>query len=171
MHAVGARVAVHSTLSEVAPLVRAGIDSIEHGPGLDDEALKLMARTGAAWTPTLCALFSLMGDASLSQSRRTTMQEAWDRMRMLLPLAVKLGVPVLAGTDVVGTIAREVGLLSKAGLAPHEALSAATTWPRRFLGEADIATADFVTYVNDPREDPAELARPSAVFIGGIRVR
>jgi imidazolonepropionase-like amidohydrolase len=171
VHSVGARVAVHSTLSEVSPLVRAGIDSIEHGPGLDEDALKLMARTGAAWTPTLCALFSLIGDESLPEARRARMQEAWDRMRILLPFAVKLGVPVLAGTDVAGTIAREVGMLAEAGLAPHEALAAATTWPRRFLGEADVDTADFVTYANDPREDAAELARPCAVFIGGFRVR
>jgi imidazolonepropionase-like amidohydrolase len=171
VHSVGARVAVHSTLSDVLPLVRAGIDSIEHGPGLDEEALKLMADTGAAWTPTLCALFSLMGDESVPAARRAAMTEALDRVRMMLPLAVKLGVPVLAGTDVVGTIANEVVLLAGAGLAPDEALAAATTWPRQFLGEADVDTADFVTYANDPRDDAAELARPLAVFIDGVRVR
>jgi imidazolonepropionase-like amidohydrolase len=171
VHSVGARVAVHSTLEDVAPLVRAGVDSIEHGPGLDEEALQLMALTGAAWTPTLCALFSVMGDESLPEARRARMRDALDRMRVLLPTAVKLGVPVLAGTDVVGTIAREVGMLAEAGLAPHEALAAATTWPRQFLGEPEVDTADFVTYANDPRDDPAELARPLAVFIAGVRVR
>ena len=55
------------------------------------------------------------------------------------------------------------------GLEPKDALAAASTWPRRFLGAP--ATADIVTYHHDPREDPGQLAHPAAVVAGGIRLR
>ncbi len=45
----------------------------------------------------------------------------------LLPLADRLGVRILAGTDTAGTIAREVALLAEHGLNPAAALAAATT--------------------------------------------
>jgi imidazolonepropionase-like amidohydrolase len=70
-------------------------------------------------------------------------------------------VPVLAGTDVTGSIPREVALLAQMGLEPKAALAAASTWPRQFLGAA--ATADLVTYHHDPRQDPGQLAHPAAV--------
>ena len=170
VHMAGSRVAVHSTLGGVASLVSAGVDSIEHGFGLDEDALHLMARTGAAWTPTLSALVAGMDDDSVSEVRRASMRQAWDRVRTMLPLAVKLGVPVLAGTDVVGTLAKEVVLLSQAGLTPDEALAAATTWPKQFLHVVDDDAADFVTFATDPRDDEAELAQPLAVFIDGVRI-
>jgi len=78
-------------------------------------------------------------------------------------------VPVLAGTDVTGSIPQEVALLAPLGLEPRDALATASTWPRRFLGTA--AAADIVTYHHDPRNDPSQLARPAAVVAGGNRLR
>jgi len=79
------------------------------------------------------------------------------------------GVPVLAGTDVTGSIPQEVALPAQMGLEPKDALATASTWPRRFLGAP--ATADIVTYHHDPREDPGQLAHPAAVVAGRIRLR
>ena len=76
------------------------------------------------------------------------LQEGRARIAELLPLAIRLGVAVLAGTDVTGSIPREVALLAQMGLEPQDALAAASTWPRRFLGAAN--TADIVTYHHDP---------------------
>jgi len=88
----------------------------------------------------------------------------------LLPAAVRFGVPVLAGTDVTGSIPREVALLSRLGLPPEQALAAASVWPRRFLG-ADSTVADIVTYHRDPRQDPDQLAQPASVVARGTRLR
>src|SRR5690349_8356511 len=55
VHAAGGRVAAHVTTDAVAHLVRAGVDSVEHGTALDESTLRLMAQAGTAWTPTLCA--------------------------------------------------------------------------------------------------------------------
>ncbi len=65
-------------------------------------------------------------------------------------------------------------LLTEFGLPPVEALRAATTAARAFLGAPPLvagAPGDVVTYDSDPREDPAVLARPKAILLGGRRVR
>jgi len=168
-HDAGARVAVHATVPDAGQLVAAGVDSIEHGLGLDERALQAMADRGTAWTPTVAALLALLDAPDLTPERRRRLREGRARVAELLPVAARLGVPVLAGTDVTGSIPREVALLAQMGLEPNAALAAASTWPRQFLGAA--ATADLVTYHHDPREDPGQLARPAAVVAGGTRLR
>jgi imidazolonepropionase-like amidohydrolase len=172
VHAAGGRVAAHVTTDVVADLVRAGVDSIEHGTAMDEPALRLMARSGAAWTPTLCAVLGLPDTASEAARRRVA--EYRQRLGELLPVAQRLGVPILAGTDTAGTIAREVALLAGHGLEPAAALKAATTTGYRFLGEPSGQAGQpttLVTYQDDPREDLAILSSPSAVIIDGVRVR
>jgi imidazolonepropionase-like amidohydrolase len=168
-HEAGARVAVHSTVPDAGQLVAAGVDSIEHGFGLDERAVHAMADRGTAWTPTVAALGALLDAPDMPPGRRRRLQEGRARIAELLPLAARLGVPVLAGTDVTGSIPREVALLAQMGLEPKDALAAASTWPRQFIGA--VATADLVTYQHDPREDPGQLAHPAAVVACGTRLR
>jgi imidazolonepropionase-like amidohydrolase len=172
VHTAGGRVAAHVTTDLVSGLVQAGVDSIEHGTAIDESALHLMARTGAAWTPTLCAVLNIPDTAS--ESARQRVADYRQRLPGLLSLARRLGVPVLAGTDTAGTVPREVALLAQHGLEPADALSAATVTAFRFLGEAHDQNGQpttLVTYENDPRDDLAVLSSPSAILIDGVRVR
>jgi imidazolonepropionase-like amidohydrolase len=169
VHQAGGRVAAHSTLSTARQLIAVGIDSIEHGFGLDETAVRDMARRGTAWTPTIGALFALLDEPHLPPGRRQRLHEGRERLAELLPLAAALGVPVLAGSDVTGSIPQEVRLLSQMGLKATDALAAASVWPRRFFGAEP--TADIVTYHHDPREDPDQLRNPAAVVVGGTRLR
>lgn len=175
-HAGGARFAVHALEREAArDAVEAGADSVEHGCNLDDDLLRAMAERGIAWTPTLSAVTS---PPPPDQPERDRARRAgWlDALRANLPRAVALGVPVLAGTDTTahGSVAGEVALLVEYGLDPVDALRAATTTARAFLGApgiADGAPADFVTYDADPRDDVGVLRHPVAVVRRGVRVR
>jgi len=172
VHAAGGKVAAHTTTDFVGDLVRAGVDSVEHGTGLDEAALQLMADSGAAWTPTLSAV--MRSSAAASQEARQRADAYSERLRELLPLAQRLGVPILTGTDTAGTVAGEIGLLAKYGLDPAAALRAATTDGYRFLGENYAETGQpttLVTYDADPREDLSVLSVPAAVIIDGVRVR
>ncbi len=119
-HAAGARVAAHTTGPYATELIAAGVDSVEHGTALTEADLGRLAERGAAWTPTLCAS---LGDN----------QERLERLGHLLRRADQLGVTILTGSDVVGTIPAEVALLTSLGLSPAAALAAATTNARRFL--------------------------------------
>jgi imidazolonepropionase-like amidohydrolase len=95
--------------------------------------------------------------------------ELRERLRDCLPYAVAHGVRVLAGSDVVGTIADEIALLAGHGLTVGQAIAAAGSVARDFLGIHPAG--DIVTYDEDPREDPGVLARPAAVVVRGVRVR
>jgi imidazolonepropionase-like amidohydrolase len=90
-------------------------------------------------------------------------------IRDALPYAAARGVRVLAGTDISGTIAREIALLAAHGLPAGQAIAAAGSHARDFLGIHP--EGDIVTYHEDPREDPAVLGRPAAVVVRGTRVR
>jgi imidazolonepropionase-like amidohydrolase len=110
------------------------------------------------------------GRPHLPAGRRTRLQEGRERVAQLLPPAARLGVPVLAGTDVTGSTPGEVALLTQMGLGPTDALAAASVRPRRFLCAG--AGADIVTYHQDPRDDdPDQLAHPAAVVVCGTRLR
>jgi imidazolonepropionase-like amidohydrolase len=165
-HAAGARVAVHSNLPD-SGLVGIGADSIEHGRALGHAELESLGARGGAWTPTLCAM--LQNRDSPDPEVRARVGELRGRLRDCLPYAVARGVRVLAGTDVVGTIADEIALLASHGLTAGQAIAAAGSVARDFLGIHP--TGDIVTYDEDPQEDPGVLASPAAVVVRGVRVR
>jgi imidazolonepropionase-like amidohydrolase len=164
-HAAGARVAVHSNLPD-SGLVGIGADSIEHGLGLGHSELEALGARGGAWTPTLCAV--LQNRDSPDPAIRRRVDELRERLRDDLPYAIAHGVRVLAGTDVVGTIADEIALLADHGLTARQAIAAAGSLARDFLGIHP--EGDIVTYHDDPLEDPGVLARPAAVVVRGVRV-
>jgi imidazolonepropionase-like amidohydrolase len=172
VHGAGARVAAHSTTGYVTELIAAGIDSVEHGTALDEAGVESLAARGGAWTPTLCATTGPRdGETPARQRARLELRE---RLRYLLPKAAQCGLTIMTGTDVVGSIPREVALLAELGLPPDAALAAASTSARRYLGFTSLREgepADLVTYGADPRGDPAVLGQPTAIFMVGTRIR
>jgi imidazolonepropionase-like amidohydrolase len=169
-HRRGARVAVHTNSTVVSALIAAGIDSVEHGGALTPDDITALGARGGAWTPTLEAAIGTVppGAAARSGWRAARSQE----LSELLPWAVQQGVRVLAGSDVVGAVHREVALLVEHGLSAELALRAATGEARGYLGLGeDGDVGDLVTYDRDPREDLAVLAAPAAVVIRGHRIR
>jgi imidazolonepropionase-like amidohydrolase len=165
-HAVGARVAVHSNLPD-SGLAAIGADSIEHGTALSHFEIEALGARGGAWTPTLCAVLRNRHSPDPEVRKRT--DELRERLRDRLPHAVARGVRVLAGTDVVGTIADEIALLADHGLTAGQAISAAGSLARDFLGIHPAG--DIVTYDDNPLQDPGVLARPAAVVVRGVRLR
>jgi imidazolonepropionase-like amidohydrolase len=151
-------------------LVALGVDSIEHGTWLDQSALREMAKRGTAWTPTLSAIAE-PPPADFPEPRRRRWEAALANVTEMLPIAARLGVTILAGTDVAGTLAGEVAHLQRLGLEP---VAAATTAAREFLGRPALgigAPADVVTYDDDPREHPEVLDRPSTILLHGRRIK
>ena len=168
-HARGVRVAAHSGHSGVADLVAAGVDSIEHGEELDADQVRALGRRAGAWTPTLGAIPEIASPGRPPDAGQPRRQgELAGRLRHMLPLALDAGVTVLTGSDVVGSVWREVALLAELGLSPEQALAAASTRAQQYLECADDGS--LVTYATDPRDDPSTLANPAAVVIRGVRV-
>jgi imidazolonepropionase-like amidohydrolase len=186
VHDAGGRVAAHSQHAGVSQVVRLGVDSIEHGTGLDVPTLELMAERGVAWAPTTGAFQSgleeleALAREDLPPERRERLnrglaiQRGWvDTLSSMVPVAIILGVPVLASTDNAGTVADEVRRFIEWGVDPERALRAATTDARQFLGVPSLtagAPADVVTFQEDPRVDPTILGAPTSVLRHGYRI-
>jgi len=178
-HQLGARVTAHCfDERSVFELVRCGIDGIEHGTGLDDSTILLMAERGVALVPTMINLenFPAFADAGQDKFPRYA-----DHIRALharrfetIGKAIDAGVPVFAGTDAGGTlahglIAREIALLARMGGGEY-ALGAASWRARAWLGApalAEGAAADLVVYEADPRSDPGVVAAPLLIVLRG----
>ncbi|MFK4083159.1 amidohydrolase family protein [Kribbella sp. NPDC020789] len=165
-HSRGARVAAHCNTEVVGELIRVGVDSIEHGTVISETDLQHLGARGGAWTPTLCA--SVGEDPGESAERRSRRLARSEHLGAMLRLADRYGVRVLAGSDVVGSVAGEVDLLVKHGLTVTEALVAASTGAQEYLGLT--GDGNLVTYDADPREQPQILATPASVVLNGNRI-
>ena len=137
-------------------LVAAGVDSVEHCLALT-EADGDRWRLAGAWTPTIASFIAIQHAADPAlQSVLAGYAE-----RLLLRVAIERVMTILTGSDVVGTVAEEVGLLHAYGLTVDEAPRAATTAAPQYLG--DSSAEDLVTYEQDPRENADLLRKPAAV--------
>jgi imidazolonepropionase-like amidohydrolase len=175
VHAAGGRVAMHSQQGAgCAAAVAAGVDSLEHGMGLDPDLLGQMAVQGTALTPTLSVITASLDSvaAAPDSPRKSWYMEGATVHPALTAQAAEAGVTLLAGTDSRphGRVIDEIRALANAGVPRHDALAAASWAARSYLGLAGLepgAPADAVVYDSDPRADLGQLAAPLAVVLRG----
>jgi imidazolonepropionase-like amidohydrolase len=184
-HAAGARAAVHTFSEEgAAVMVRAGVDSVEHGTGLSTDLLDEMARRGTALVPTMINIATFGRIAEQARDRFPAYAEHMialgDRFPSLVRAAYEAGVPIYLGTDAGGGIrhglaAEEMLLLHTSGGLPAEDVLAAGSWgARRWLGFPGLVEgglADLVVYDADPRRDLRVVRAPRRIVLRGRVVR
>jgi imidazolonepropionase-like amidohydrolase len=182
-HRLGMTVAAHA-IGEggVAAALRAGVDSVEHGMFLDEQAIELFLATGARLTPTFSAPHGILGGPSVPAWIKDRARPAAEAQVASFRAAVRAGVPTVAGTDAGtpdnphGGVAREVAFMVEAGLNVLEAVRAATAEAADLLGVADRgvlrpgAAADVLVADGDVPADVGALQRPVAVFQDGRQV-
>jgi imidazolonepropionase-like amidohydrolase len=190
-HKAGKRVAAHAHGTEgIKNAVRAGIDSIEHGSLLDEEAVELMREHGTYLVPTLSAHhnYRRMGRGSGTPDfiveKIEQLAEAQDRS---IHLAIQAGLKIAAGTDAGnlhthhGSNAQEIVLLHRFGLAPIDALRATTSRAADLLDLVNETgslrpglSADIIVVDGDPFTDLSILdggRAIEAVMLRGAWVR
>jgi imidazolonepropionase-like amidohydrolase len=159
--------------------LRAGIRSIDHGDGLDDEAIDLMLERGVPLVPTFLITEEMLREDRVASG--VTPPWAVAKMRELLGEieprfrhAVERGVRIAMGTDggVGSHLPTEVSLMVERGLAPLTALRAATIEAARLLGlDAEIGTlelgkvADILLLDGDPIAEPSLWRDPSRIAV------
>jgi imidazolonepropionase-like amidohydrolase len=180
VHAAGGRVAVHAQHpGGCEAAVAAGVDTLEHGMGLDPRLLNRMAAQGTALTPTLAPLTEALADALTHPDgpRKDWFVGGASVHGRLTAAAAEAGVTLLAGTDSRphGRVSAEIKAMAAAGVPARDALAAGSWAARRYLGLpglAEGAPADAVVYDADPRTDLAQLDAPRAVILRGqVRFR
>lgn len=180
-HAAGARVAAHLFAEEsVAALVRAGVDSVEHGTGLSEDDIAEMARRGTALVPTMInvARFDEIAAPAVEKfpSYAQHMLALRDRFPAVVAAAYEAGVPIYTGSDAGGGIghgqvAEEIlALRQQAGMSTMDVLAAASWGARAWLGFPGLVEgglADLVVYDRDPRVDLSVVREPSLIVLRG----
>lgn len=174
VHAAGARVAVHTMAHSASDAVAAGVDSIEHGPFLTEEDLKILAGRGGAWVPTVVNMLYVINMLGADSTGGRLFQHGLDRMRENLPLAEELGVTVLAGTDMAvphGQVSIEALRLKEYGLSDRAAADAVSTSAYGYVGlPSELSPGDpanVVFFKENPHHNVATLQAPEQVIHRG----
>mgnify|MGYP002399945961 CR=1 FL=1 len=185
-HTHGFRVAAHAIgTSGIKNALRAGVDSIEHGHLLDDEAIALFKERGTYLVPTLAAVTCIYEHAASGSQpdfvvRKAT--ELYESAATNIGKAWRAGVTIAGGSD-AGTpynrhqdYAYEVELMSTMlGMSAQQALTAATATAGALLGVdagtiAQGCTADLLLLDRDVGADVRALRAPRVVIKGGVVV-
>ena len=180
-HRAGLKVAVHLAGFQAARnAINAGVDSIEHGFDLTSADLQAMRDKGVFLSTTDFSrpqlLFIFRGNAQMA--------DAWaGRIRNRLQLAVKSGVKLAFGTDVIwpdGTKTRGEQMIEfvqayrEAGIDPLTTLRAMTSNAAQLIGVYPAkgtvrvgSDADLIAVRSDPLRDLDALRGPVMVMKGG----
>ena len=173
-HAMGKKVAAHAQGNQgIKNALLGGVDTIEHGIYLDDEAVEMMLDREAFLIPTLAVVEAILAGGPKAGIREVSLKKARsigeDHLKSF-NLAWRSGVKIGLGTDYflsplvigefMGNHAKELELYVRAGLSPLEAIVCATGNNAQALGLADsLGTieagkrADILVVRGDPLAD------------------
>ncbi len=185
-HSLKRKVAAHAHGAIGAKrAIRAGVDSIEHGTFLDDEALTMMKAKGTVLIPTLMAFQGVrekLAANALSPPVVVKAKLALAAIGATVSKALAKGVIIGFGTDAAvtphGRNAEEFGQLVTMGVKPVAALRAATSVNAALLGWSDRIgalspgkIADLVAVPGDPIKDIRATEKVFFVMKDGVVYR
>lgn len=168
--------------------IKAGVDSIEHGFELDEEACAEMKRRGIFLVATLALLDRVVNTPGVPEYAKRKATPMFAAHLKSFRLAVEMGVRIGSGSDAFSDPVtpfgpyniRELELLQEAGLEPLEAIRAATASNAELLGLADrLGTlepgkfADIIVVKGDLTAGVRPLINPdnhAAILQGGKRI-
>lgn len=177
-HRLGRKVAAHAMGREgIESALRAGVDSIEHGYGLDEEMMDLMIKRGVYWCPTIyVGVYVADGRAAAGAPIWKTMV---DLEAKAFSKAVTKGVKIAFGTDAGGFAwteneAKEFTYMVRYGMTAMQAVQSATIVAAGLLdATGDLGAiepglyADIVAVRDNPLDDIARLEHVEFVMKGG----
>jgi imidazolonepropionase-like amidohydrolase len=176
-HRRGLKVAAHTHGAEaVAHAVEAGIDCIEHGFLIDDEAIELMVKHETFLVPTTY-LADAMDISHAAPELKAKAAEMFPKARESVLRAYRAGVKIALGTDAPaiphGRNAGELVALVSRGLSPLSVLRAATVNSAELIGVTDRGRlaegllADVIGVPGDPLQDMTVTQDVRFVMKGG----
>ena len=178
-HRLGRRVAAHAMAWDgIDAALRHGVDTIEHGYGLDEGLMDRMIKQGVYWCPTIYV------GVYVAEGRAAAGAPIWLTMRDIeakaFGIAVRKGVKIAYGTDAGGYAwtenqAKEFSYMVRYGMTPMQAIQSATIVSAELLERPnDIGAieagkfADIIAVSGDPLKDISELERVRFVMKGGV---
>jgi imidazolonepropionase-like amidohydrolase len=180
-HRRGRKVAAHAQgPAAIANAVRAGVDSIEHGSELDDEAIALMKEHGTYLVPT-DFLTEALDLTKLPAPIRSKAEAILPLAQASHARAIAAGVKIAYGTDSGvyphGLNGHEFETLGHRGMKPLDAIRSATVNACDLIGVTDRGTiapgklADLIAVPGNPLTDVTMLQKVAFVMKGGAVVK
>jgi imidazolonepropionase-like amidohydrolase len=186
-HALRRKTAAHAHGAEAAKrAIRAGIDSIEHGSFLDDEALDMMKQRGTYLVPTLMAIQGIQEKfdrgvympPAIEAKARAAIAAIHITFQRALAKGVKIGLGTDAGVYPHGRNAEEFHQMVDLGMKPVDALKAGTSSDAELLGLSDRIgaleagkLADIVAVPGDPTQNIRQVEKVFFVMKEGVIFR
>lgn len=180
----GFRVAAHAHGNEgIKRALRAGIDSIEHGTYMDDEAIALFKKHGAWYVPTISAGKFVAEKAKVPHYFSPLVQPKAAAIGPLIQStftrAYKAGVKIAFGTDAGvfpnGDNAKEFRYMVEAGMPELAAIRSATLSAAELLNQSQRLgsiennfAADIIAVKGDPLKDISQLEKVEFVMKDGV---
>ena len=187
-HKAGRKTASHAQGTDgIKNAIRAGIDSIEHGVFLDDEAIELMLENEVYLVPTLAAVHCIVEEgveAGIPEFAVKKSEAVMESHIRSFQMAREAGVKIAMGTDagtplnIHGNNLYEIELMVEYGMEPLEAIGAATVTGAEMLGVDDKLgslesgkAAHFVVIDGKPDHDIRDIYNVKQVYKDGRQVR
>jgi imidazolonepropionase-like amidohydrolase len=76
--------------------LEAGVDSLEHGNFMDEDAIRMLSQSHTVWVPTVVTVKNLKGCGRFPED---SIQKIWERASQNLILAYRYGAKVALGSD------------------------------------------------------------------------
>ncbi len=171
-------VAAHAHGTEgIKAAIRAGVNSIEHGSILDDEAIQMMIDNNVVLVPT-SGLMEVMDKNMLPPKKKAKAEYVDPLAKQSLSKAIKAGVKIALGTDSPliphGENAFELTAMINRGMTNAEALRSATIIPADLVrmgeevGEIKVGMlADIIAIDENPLNNIKTLENVVFVMKGG----
>jgi imidazolonepropionase-like amidohydrolase len=182
-HAMHLKVAAHAHGARgILAATNAGVDSIEHGTFLDEAGAKAMKEHGTYYSATLMAFSGvqgLIGSGKIPPESEAKAKQTFAVWGKGLNLAYRTGVKIALGTDSAVAPHNQAGkelelMVTKGGMAPRDALVAATKGGADLLGLSNETgtldpgkSADLIAVDGDPLVDPTAVQRVGYVMVEG----
>jgi imidazolonepropionase-like amidohydrolase len=161
----GRPVAAHAQgTAGILNAIRGGVTSVEHGYGINDEAIDLAGEQGVFLVPTLSTFDGI--DKATMQPYHYEKKTRWANVtRENIGHAIERGIKIALGTDAAvaphGQNLRELEHLVDLGMSPAAAIVAGTSDELGTVQAGKIA--DLVVCDGDPLADITLLGKPENV--------
>ena len=172
VHAMGER--------SILRALEAGVDCIEHGVNLNEEALAMMKERRVFYVPTLSGITAVAEREQRSGSRELgdlIQRRVVEPLKQSIQLAAEQDITIGCGTDTFGDVITEMQLFHACGLSNMTCIKTATANAARICGlEERCGTiepgklADLVIVEKNPLEDLEHLRLVRKVMKRGMLV-
>src|SRR5580658_852279 len=180
-HRLGRKVAAHAHGAQgILWATQAGVDSIEHGSYIDDEAIAAMKKNGTYLVPTLYLEDWLTEKGNLPPFYKQKMADTIVVAKKNIKHAIDSGVKIALGTDAAvyphGLNAHELDVyVNQMGMTPLAALQSATINAADLMGWSSKTGsiepghwADIIAVNRNPLDDVRVLQQVGFVMKGGV---